>query len=59
MEIRLKTFQDVLDSQLDYSLHDFEGNEIINPLDWNWRLLEFPNEDCVSFLFVPYIKIKK
>ena len=61
MITKVRTFQDVIDSRLDYIMSDENGNEIENPNDWSWQLIEIQHEvnpnEC-KFIFKPFMLLR-
>ncbi len=61
MLINIRTFQDVLDSRLDFLMSDENCNEIENTQDWNWSLIEVQsdvNENEKKFIFIPFMQLR-
>lgn len=61
MIAKVRNFQDVLDSRLDFLMSDANGNEIKDPQDWTWSLIEVQsdiNENEKKFIFIPFMKLK-
>lgn len=61
MLIKVRTFQDVIDSHLDYIMSDENGNEIENPNEWSWSLIEVLDEmsdEKFKFVFKPFMLLR-
>lgn len=61
MITKVRNFQDVLDSRLDFLMSDVNGNEIKDPQDWSWSLIEVQsdiNENEKKFIFIPFMQLR-
>lgn len=61
MITKVRNFQDVLDSRLDFLMSDANGNEIKDPQDWSWSLIEVQsdiNENEKKFIFIPFMQLR-